>query len=72
LERGKKKASARKERGRSQRKTLLNREDAKSAKKIEFLCVFVSPWLSESFMVSGGFDTPFATNAQGYSTTELG
>ncbi|MCK7519746.1 MAG: hypothetical protein MZV64_19490 [Ignavibacteriales bacterium] len=41
-ERGKKKAMARKERGRSQRKTRVNREDAKNTKKLFSLCLRVS------------------------------
>ena len=42
LERGKKKAMVRKDKGRSQRRILLNH---KGTEKLVFLCVSVSPWL---------------------------
>ncbi len=55
-ERGKKKAMARKVRGRSQRAILFNHGDTESTEKLIVLRVFVSPWLIKGFMIMCGFE----------------
>jgi hypothetical protein len=47
LERGKKKKTARKARGRNQRKILFNHGDAENTEKLIIPRVFVAPWLGE-------------------------